>query len=172
MKNFSIIAKPLFDSTQKNSTLLWTDDCQIAFNSLKGTLTSTDVMTLPDGEGGLFTLDVDSCNFGTGAVLSQIQGGEENAIAYASKSLNIHETNNCVTDKELLMIRYFVESFRHYLLGWPFIVRSDHRHLKFLFSLKSPSGRTARWIEILSGYDFEVHYNQGARHGNADGMSR
>ena len=172
VKNFSIIAKPLFDLTKKDSTLLWTDDCQIAFNSLKGALTSKDVMALPDSQGGQFILDVDSCNFGTGAVLSQIQGGEEKVIAYASRSLNRHETNYCVTDKELLAIRYFVEYFRHYLLGRPFIVRSDHRPLKFLFSLKSPSGRIARWIEILSGYDFEVHYRQGARHGNADGMSR
>ena len=63
VKNFSIIAKPLFDLTKKDSTLLWTDDCQIAFNSLKSALTSTYVMTLPDSEGGQFTLDVDSCNF-------------------------------------------------------------------------------------------------------------
>ena len=85
--------------------------------------------------------------------------------------MNKRETNYCATDKELLAIRYYVEYFRHYLLGRPFIVRSDHRPLKFLFSLKSPSGRIAIWPEILSGYDFEVHYRQGARHGNADGMS-
>ena len=104
-------------------------------------------MTLPINDGE-FILDCDACNFGIGAVLSQIQGGKEQVIAYASRTLSKAERNFCVTDKELLAIRYFVEYFRHYLLGREFRVRSDHRALRWLFSLKSPTGRIARWIEI------------------------
>ena len=172
VKNFSIIAKPLFDLTKKDSKLVWTEECQLSFNTLKGALTSKEIMALPSCKGGPFILDVDACNSGIGAVLSQIQDGEEKVISYASRTLNRAETNYCVTDKELLAIRYFVEYFRHYLLGVRFTVRSDHHALKWLFSLKSPSGRIARWIEILSGYDFEVEYRRGAQHGNADAMSR
>ena len=87
-------------------------------------------------------------------------------------TLNRAETNYCVTDKELLAIKYFEEYFRHYLLGRHFVVRSDHLPLKFLFSMKNPTGRIARWIEILSGFDFEVQYRRGSRHQNADSMSR
>ena len=38
--------------------------------------------------------------------------------------------------------------------------------------MKNPSGRIARWIEVLSGYEFEVQYRQASRHQNADSMSR
>jgi hypothetical protein len=36
------------------------------------------------------------------------------------------------------------------------MIRTDHMALKWLFSLKEPKGREARWIEILSAYDFEI----------------
>lgn len=172
IKGMSVAAKPLFDLTRKDSKLVWTEGCQCAFDALKKALTGTQVMALPRNDGRNFILDVDACNYGIGGVLSQIQDGEERVIAYASRSLNRAETNYCVTDKELLAIKYFVEYFRHYLLGRHFTVRSDHRALKFLFSMKSPSGRIARWIEILSGYDFEVQYRQGSKHANADSLSR
>lgn len=172
VRNFSSIAKPLFDLTKNDSQLKWTSECQNAFDILKQELTSPKIMTLPRNEGK-FILDVDASDFGIGAVLSQMQEGREKVISYASRSLNKAERNYCVTDKELLAIRYFVEYFRHYLMGQEeFIVRSDHRALKWLFSFKSPKGRIARWLEILSGYTFTIEYRQGNHHGNADGLSR
>lgn len=171
IRQFSRIAKPLFDLTKKTSSLTWTDDCQKAFNSLKGILSGPDIMSLPQ-DSGRFILDVDACDVSIGAVLSQMQSGKEKVIAYASRTLNKSECNFCVTDKELLAIRYFVEYFRHYLLGREFTVRSDHQALKFLFSLKSPKGRVARYIEILSEYNFTIQYRKGLSHGNADGLSR
>ena len=129
-------------------------------------------MALPTSDAEGLIVDVDACNYGIGCVLGQVQNGEERVIAYASRSLNRAERNYCVTDRELLAIKYFVEYFRHYLLMRHFTVRSDHLPLKFLFSMKNPSGRIARWIEILSGFDFEVQYRKGSRHQNADSMSR
>ena len=72
----------------------------------------------------------------------------------------------------MLAIRYFLEYFHYYLLGRTFVARSDHEALKFLFSLKCPKGRVARWLEILSEYSFSVEYRKGASHGNADSLSR
>ena len=172
VKQFSIIAKPLFDLTKKDSKLVWNNECQCAFDTLKKALTSNQVMALPTANAEGLIIDVDACDYGIGCVLSQVQNGEERVIAYGSRSLNRAETNYCVTDKELLAIKYFVEYFRHYLLGQHFVVRSDHLPLKFLFSMKNPTGRIARWIEILSGFDFEVQYRRGSRHQNADSMSR
>ena len=66
-----------------------------------------------------------------------------------SKALNKAESNCFVTEKELLAVRYFIEYFRQYL----FLVRSDHQSLVWLFRLKEPRGKVARWIEILGQYD-------------------
>ncbi|CAC5398529.1 unnamed protein product [Mytilus coruscus] len=112
-----------------------------------------------------YILDTDACYTGIGAVLSQVQEGQEKVIAYGSRTLNKAERNYCVTDKELLALRYFIEYYRQYLLGRKFSVRVDHQPLVWLFSLKEPKGRIARWIEILSAYDFSNIHRPGKKHG-------
>jgi len=123
-------------------------------------------------DAGQYTLDTDACGFSIGAVLSQVQKGRERVIAYGSKTLSKSERNYCVTDRELLAVKHFVEYYRHYLLGRKFLVRSDHQALKWLFSLKEPKNRVARWVETRSAFDFEIEYRPGAKHQNADAMSR
>ncbi|PIK44958.1 Retrovirus-related Pol polyprotein from transposon [Apostichopus japonicus] len=39
-------------------------------------------------------------------------------------------------------------------------------------SFKHPEGQTARWLEILGTYTFEISHRPGRFHGNADGLSR
>ena len=168
VKDFSRIAQPLFNLTKKESKPTWTAECQNAFDTLKEKLIGPDIMAFPK-ENGQYFLDTDACDVGIGGVLSQIQNDRERVIAYASRSLNKAERNYCVTDKELLAVRYFTEYFRYYILGRHFIIRTDHQAIKWLFSLKEPKGRIQRWIEILSAYNFSVEYRPGTKHGNADG---
>ena len=128
-------------------------------------------MGFPKDEGE-FYLDADACNTAIGAVLSQFQDGQLRVIAYGSRKLNKAERNYCITDKELLAVRYFIEYYRQYLLGRKFCFRTDQQALIWLFILKEPKGRIARWLEILSTVDFSVEYRAGPKHGNADTMSR
>ena len=171
VKDFSKLAKPLTRLTCKNTVFQWTTGCQNAFEKLKNILSGPEIMAYPLLHG-TFTLDTDASDTAIGAVLSQEQDGNERVIAYASRSLSSAEKNYCVTDKELLAVRYFIEYFRQYLLGVEFKIRTDHQALVWLFSLKEPKERIARWIEILSAYKFSVEYRPGKKHGNADAMSR
>ncbi len=117
IQNFSKIARPLTELTCKDAQLVWKDKHRESFETIKQALTGDNVMAYPNSEGGKFILDTDACDTGIGAVLSQIHDNEERVIAYASRSLNKSERNYCVTDKELLAVRYFIEYFHHYLLG-------------------------------------------------------
>jgi hypothetical protein len=128
-------------------------------------------MAYPEDHGD-FILDTDACDSSIGAVLSQMQDGRLRVIAYGSRTLNKAEKNYCITGKELLAVRYFIEYNRQCLLGRTFTVRTDHQALIWLFSFKEPKGRIARWVEILSAFDFTVEYRPGSKHGNADAMSR
>ena len=101
-----------------------------------------------------------------------MHGDREKVIAYASRSLNKAEKNYCITEKELLAIRYFIEYYRLYLLGRRFRVRSDHQALIWLSRLKEPRGKIARWLEILSQYDFSTEYRPGKKQGHCDALSR
>ena len=128
-------------------------------------------MAYPEDHGDVI-LDTDACDSSIGAVLSQIQDGRLRVIAYGSRTLNKAEKNYCITDKELLAVLYFIEYYRKYLLGRTFTVRTDHQVLIWLFSLKEPKGRIARWVEILSAFDLTVEYRPGSKHGIANDMSR
>ena len=171
IKGYSDLVRPLTLLTHKNKPFIWTEACQISFETLKQKLTSSEIMAYPKDQG-LYILDTDASDTQISGVLSQVQDGKERVISYGSRVLNKAEQNYCITDKELLAIRHFAEYYRQYLLGRHFLVRSDHQALTYLFKLKEPKGRIARWIEILSSYDFSIEYRRGTKHANADTLSR
>ena len=171
VKNYAKLVHPLTDLTRKGVPFIWTPACKGAFEELKQTLIGSNVMAFPR-ETGQYILDTDASDGQIAGILSQIQDGHERVISFGSRPLGKAERNYCITDKELLAIRHFVEYFRQYLLGRTFLVRSDHQALVWLFKLKEPKGRIARWIELLSEYDFSIEYRSGNKHANADALSR
>ena len=76
------------------------------------------------------------------------------------------------TKSEFLGVVWAFKHFRCYLLGKRFLVRTDHKALKYWRKFKDPSAIIARWMEFLSQFDFDVQYRQGRAHANADGLSR
>ena len=129
------------------------------------------MLALPDDEGQ-FILDTDASDSAIGAVLSQIQNGEERPVCYASQLYDKHQRNYNVTRKELLALVTFVKKFRQYLLGRHFVIRTDHAALTWLRRCSEPIGQQARWLEILEEFDFDVIHRPGIRHTNADSLSR
>ena len=172
VKNFATIVRPMVELTKKGKKFIWGEACERSFESLKEALVSSDVMGYPMNDAGQFILDVDASDVGIGGILHQVQEEKEKVIAYASRALNKAERNYCITEKELLAVRYFIEYFRQYLLGRKFVVRSDHQALVWLFKLKEPRGKIARWIEILSQYDFSIEYRPGRKQAHCDALSR
>ena len=100
--------------------------------------------------------------------MSQIQeNGQEKVISYASKI----QQNYSTTMRELLASVVFIKHFHHYLWGRKFILRTDHASLKWLVNFREPEGMLARWLSVLSSYEFETQHRKGALHSNADGLS-
>jgi len=149
----------------------WSAECQNAFEQLKTTLTGADVLALPNDEGQ-FILDCDASEKAIGAVLSQVQNREERPICNASQLYDKHQQNYNVTRKELLALVTFVKKFRQYLLGRPFLIRTDHAALQWLRKTPEPTGQQARWLEILEEFDFQVQHRPGNQHVNADSSRR
>lgn len=171
--HFGDLAAPLHRLKEKSQPFEWTPEAQQSFDGLKAALTKAPVLAFPDPDGGGFILDTDASNCAIGAVLSQVQGGEEKVIAYFSRLLDRTQRNYCVTRKELLAIVQAIRFFHHYLYGRPFLVRTDHSALQWLWKLKNTAeGQLARWLETLAMYDFSVQHRPGKLHGNADSMSR
>ena len=169
--DFATIARPLIKMTEKNVQFAWTEEQEESWRALKEKLVSPPVLMYPDPEVP-FVLDTDASDFGIGAVLSQVQGGDERVVAYGSRVLTKQERRYCVTRRELLAVVHFIKYFRHYLVGRRFTLRTDHASLKWVKSFKEPEGQVARWLEVLETYDFELIHRPGIKHGNADALSR
>ncbi|CAH8658130.1 unnamed protein product [Dicrocoelium dendriticum] len=174
IRNFATISAPLHRLTEKGRQFLWTDECNRAFTQLKECLSSPPILGLPDvsDTAGPFVLDTDASADAIGAVLSQKTSSGEVVIAYASRRLDKRERRYSTTRRELLALVKFLRYFRPYLIGKPFLVRTDHQSLQWLRNFRDPEGQVARWQEQLQEYEFTCEYRPGARHANADALSR
>jgi hypothetical protein len=92
-------------------------------------------------------------------------------IHYASGTLQAAETKWCTREKEALAIVWACQVFRPYLIGYQFLVETDHQSLKWLMEAKSPA-RLVRWALQLSEYDFVIRHKKGDANSNADALSR
>lgn len=176
IKNYSQIMQPLEQLLKSNDTnpesLIWTDNQANAFKIIKEKLVSAPVLCIPNNND-TFILDTDACYFSMGAVLSQVQNGEEKVVAYASKKFSNSQIKYCVTRKELLSVYTFVKQFHHYLFGRHFIIRTDHKALSWMLNWKKPSTtQYCQWITELEIYDFDICHRPGTKHVNADFLSR
>ena len=107
---------------------MWDVGCQAAFDRLKQDLTTAPVLAYLRRDG-TFVLDTDASGFSVGAVLSQVQDGEEKVTVYASKTLCPSKQRYCVTYRELYAVVTFLKHFLHYLWGKKFIIQIDHSSL-------------------------------------------
>ncbi|CAF4633981.1 unnamed protein product, partial [Rotaria socialis] len=64
-----------------------------------------------------FILELDACEYGVGAVLTQEYEEKKNVIAYASRTLSTAERNYGATEREALAIVWATKHFRPYLEG-------------------------------------------------------
>lgn len=176
---FSRVAAPINALLQgtagvKKAAIQWSPKCQQAFEELKQVLLQAPVLayadfTLP------FLLYTDASLEGLGAVLSQVQGGRERVIAYASRSLKPPERNdqNYSSFKlELLALFWAItDKFKHYLWGSEFTVFTDNNPLVHLETAKLGAVEQ-RWVAQLANFTFSVKYRPGTTNRNADALSR
>ena len=92
------------------------EDCQEAFETLKGEIAARPVSAYPDFSKP-FRLYTDASNIGLGAILAQKQQGKEKIICCASRTLNNAESNYSTTKKECLAVVWGVQVFRPFLVA-------------------------------------------------------
>ena len=76
-------------------------------------------------------------------------------------------------ESKCLDIVWAIKDYFHcYVYGSKYTVRTDNQLLKWLQSLRKPSGRIARWIIKLQEYDYEIIYRLGSTNRVAEAQSR
>ena len=175
IQDFAKITRPLVDLTKKDQSWVWESAQQIAFEALKEAFTTAPILRIPD-DFNPFRLSTDASDFATGAVLSQLDPDDTlwHPVAFFSKSLNVHERNYEIYDKELLAIIRALEEYRHYLEGHPekFEIWSDHQNLTYFRQAQKLTRRQARWALYLSRFYYSLHHKPGKTMQAEDPLSR
>jgi len=171
VKKFATIAEPLTRLTRKMARFEWSEEAQLAFETLKKALVEATSLAFPVFQEPCI-LDTDASDVAVGAVLSQRLDGIERPIAFLSRVMNVTQRNYCTTRRKLLAVICALQHFRHYFLGNKIVLRTDHHSLKWLQTFKRPEGILARWVETLAEFDFVIEHRPGRLHSNVDGVSR
>jgi hypothetical protein len=151
----------------------WGTEQQVAFDELKRLLVNAPVLKYPDPNKP-YTLHVDACRKGLGAVLYQEHEGKLHPVAYASRSLTGSEKNYTVHKLEFLALKWAVtQKFQYYLCNNNhFVVFSDHNPLVYVTSTARLDANGLRWVQALASFNFTIKYKPGKSHSDADGLSR
>ena len=128
------MSEPLRQLLCKDTTWLWTDPQQRAFEQIKTTLTSAEVLACYDPSRPTIIAADASLN-GIGAVLLQVQDdGNRRPTSYASRSLSDAEKRYAAIEKEALAGVWACEKFSEYVVGMNFVLETDHKPLQTLFN--------------------------------------
>jgi hypothetical protein len=175
IEGFSHHAKPLFELTKKDHKWDWGDNQQRAFDEIKLHVTSSLILHFADDSKACH-VEADSSNFTTSVVLSLQSSDDQkwHLIAFYSKLLNMVEHNYEIHDKEMLMIMWGLEEWRHFLEGVKEHIKiwTDHKNLKYFMTAKNLNCRQARWSLYLSRFDFVMHHCPGKSMGKCDALLR
>jgi len=97
---------------------------------------------------------------------------EGQVVCYESRKPNEHEKNDVTYDIELAMIIHALNMWRHYLLGKRVVLMSDHSGMRYLFDQPNLNAGQARWLAMLSEFEFEITYIKGKENNVANALSR
>lgn len=148
--NLSQVLSPFHNLLKKDTKFVWNDECVKAFEAVKKTIASDQVLVHYNGNLPI-KLVCDASNKGIGAAIFHVMpNGEDRPIAFASKTLNKSQQNYFVIDREALAIFYGVKKFSHYLL---ITIFGNKRGIPAM-----AASRLQRWSVYLSNYDFNIQY--------------
>ncbi|GJS11369.1 putative reverse transcriptase domain-containing protein [Tanacetum coccineum] len=125
------------------------------------------------GEKRKSTLSVEKAEACSALILALLKGSKD--LCYTmmrhTKGL-VHEKNYTTHDLELGSVVFALKIWRHYLYGTRCTVFTDHKSLQHILDQKELNMRQRRWLELLSDYDYDIHYHLGKANVVADALSR
>ena len=166
IKGYSTLAAPLTALTKKQA-FCWTEATQKAFETLKSALTNPPVLALPNYSSP-FVIECDASATRIGAVLMQ----DNHPLAYISQELKNPGKLASAYEREMLGLLLATKKWRQYLLGREFVVKTDHKPLKYLLEQRLYTEAQHTWLLKLCNYRYRVEYKKGKENVAADSLSR
>jgi hypothetical protein len=115
-----------------------------------------------------FIVESDASGSSVGAVLYQGAG----LVAFFSRAISTCHAKIAAYERELIGPVQAVRHWRPYHWGRRFLIRTDHRSLRFLLDQRLTTIPQHHWTSKLLRFDFVVEYKPGVLNVVADALSR
>ena len=144
---------------------------QQAFATIEQRLCSAPTLLIPDPRKP-FVLTTDASNVATAAVLTQDHGRGQQPVAFTSTKLNEAQCNYTVMERELLAVFQAVTTWRSYLEGQFFVLRTDNRNLMTTTTNQvQQKPMLIRWLQFLANFNYCIEHVKGSEN-KADALTR
>ena len=166
--------EPLRAMLKKDNIFHWEEQQTWSFQQIKTLIAKANNTLLRYYDRNLpVTVQADASLRGLGVCLIQKHKGEDQLIAFASKSLTDAETRYANIERELLAIVFACQRFSTYLLGRSFIAESNHKLLEMITmkNLANAPPCLQRMLLELQRYDVTIKYRSGKEMQLADALS-
>ena len=152
------------------------DEHTVVFNTIKEAVANITKVYYHDATRET-RVKCDASHDGLGATLEQQNDeGLWVPLLFASRYLNAQEKKYSTNELELLAVDWAVDRYKHYLLGKPFIIATDHKVLTSALDVnksnKTYQSRLTRWLDRLLPYQFKIVHIPGRDMGIVDYLSR
>ena len=178
--NFSEIAEPIIALTKKHAHYKWSAKHDEAFQYLKDSLSVVPLLAYPDTNKP-YTLYTDASGTCIGACLTQScdvaediipNVSNEKPIYYLSHKLSKTQCKWSTVEKEAYAIHFALQKLDHYLHGTQFVIKTDHKPLKYLLESPMQNKKIQLWALSMAGYNCTIEYIAGTTNICADLLSR
>ena len=171
IKDFSLIAAPLYRLLSSKGTLKWLPEHEEARQKLITCLTSEPVLAIFDPEKPT-ELHCDASSLGFGAILIQLYDKKPRVVGYFSKRTTVNESQYHSYELETISLVKAIRHFHSYLQYHPFTAITDCKSLKESYFKQELHTRVHRWWAYLQSFDFKIKFRDAKRMQHADFMSR
>ena len=172
--NLSHDTEPPWAMLKKDNIFHWEEQQTWSFQQVKTLIAKANSTLLRYYDSNLpLTVQADTSLRGLGACLIQKHKGEDQPIAFASKSLTDVETRYANIERELLAIVFACQCFSTYLLRRSSVAESDHKPLEMIAmkNLANAPPHLQRMLLELHRYDVTIKYQPGKEMQLADAPS-
>ena len=120
------------------------------FEFLKYSLTAVPLLAYQDPNKSyiLYTDGSDTC---IGACLTQECEGDEKPICYLSHKFSKSQCKWSVGEKEVFAIHFALQKLDYYLHNAQFVIKTDHKPLKYLLESPMQNKKIQLWALSMSG---------------------